>query len=265
MKVFNKNRCVFPVIILMLATVTLTFTASGVYAQKKNEIIVSAASSLKNAFEKIGAIYEKQTGVRPNFNFAASGVLQQQIESGAPVDVFAGAASLQMDNIQKKGLLMDGTRKDFAGNSLVLITPVDSKLKINSFQDLTDAKVGRIAIGNPKTVPAGQYAQETLTTLKLWDKLQPRLIPAENVRQVLDYVSRDEVDAGLVYSSDTVIAQGKIRIVAEAPEGTVAAITYPIAVLKDSANHAAAIKFIEIVLSKDGKAILAEYGFIEPK
>jgi molybdate transport system substrate-binding protein len=147
----------------------------------------------------------------------------------------------------------------------VLITPTDSKLKIRSFQDLADAKAERIAIGNPKTVPAGQYAQEALTALKLWDKLQPRFIPAENVRQVLDYVSRSEVDAGLVYSSDTVVAEGKVRIVAEAPEGSVEAITYPIAVIKDSENSAAAIKFIELVQSKDGKAILTKYGFTDPK
>jgi molybdate transport system substrate-binding protein len=263
MKMIKQTRRKFLTITLALATLALT--ASGVYAQNKNEIIVSAAASLRNAFEEIGAIYEKQTGVKPNFNFAASGVLQQQIETGAPVDVFASAAQQQMDNIQKKGLLLDETRKDFAGNSLVLITPAKSKLKMNSFEALTDAKVERIAIGNPKTVPAGQYAQEALTALKLWDKLQSKFIPAENVRQVLDYVSRDEVEAGFVYSSDTVVAQGKINIVAETPKGTLDAITYPIAVLKDSANSAAAIKFIEIVESKDGKAILSKYGFTNPE
>jgi molybdate transport system substrate-binding protein len=249
-----------------LALAAMALTVSGAYAQQgKGEIIVSAAASLRDAFMEIGAIYEKQTGVKPNFNFAASGVLQQQIESGAPVDVFASAAQRQMDDIQKKGLLLDKTRRDFTGNSLVLITPADSKLKLNSFQDLADAKVQRIAIGNPKTVPAGQYAQDSLTAMKLWDTLQPRFIPAENVRQVLDYVSRDEVEAGLVYASDAAVGGNKIRIVATAPKGTHEEIIYPIAVLKDSAISAAARRFIELTQSRTGKDILAKYGFANPE
>ena len=263
MSMINQTKRTFRAIIIALAIAAAT--VSGAYAQQKKEIIVSAASSLRNAFEEIGAVYEKQTGIKPNFNFAASGVLQQQIEAGAPVDVFASAAQQQMDTLEKKGLLLDETRKDFTGNSLVLIAPADSKLKINSFQDLIDAKVGRIAIGNPKTVPAGQYAQDSLTALKLWDKLQPRFIPAENVRQVLDYVSRDEVDAGLVYASDAAIAEGKIKVVAEAPKGSHEAIIYPIAVLKDSANSEASVKFIDLTLSKTGEAILAKYGFTNQK
>jgi len=235
---------------------------SGACARKQqDEIIVSAAASLRNAFNEIGAIYEEQTGVRPNFNFAASGVLQRQIETGAPADIFASASRRQMDEVQDKGLLLDGTRQDFAGNSLVLITPADSRLDIRSFQDLTDAGVERIAIGNPKTVPAGQYTQELLIVLELWDELQPRFIPSENVRQVLDYVSRGEVHAGLVYASDAAIAEGRIRIAAEAPKESHEEIVYPVAVLKNSSNSAAAIKFIELVQSEPGQAILAKYGF----
>jgi molybdate transport system substrate-binding protein len=246
---------------LLLLFVTLALSGCKQKQDIAPEIIVSAASSLKNAFEEIGVIYEKQTGIRPNFNFAASGILQQQIEAGAPTDVFACAGRKYMDDIQKKGLLLDGTRKNFAGNSLVLITPLDSRLKIQSLQDLDSAEVRRISIGNPKTVPAGQYAQEALSALKLWDKLQSRIIPAENVRQVLDYVSRGEVDAGLVYSSDTAILPGKIRIAAEVPKESYEEIAYPAAVLKDSENPAAAMKFIELVQSETGGVILAKYGF----
>jgi molybdate transport system substrate-binding protein len=244
-----------------LATAIVTGVAWQARAQDAKEIIVSAAASLRDAFVEIGAIYEKQTGVKPNFNFAASGVLQQQIETGAPVDVFASAAQQQMDNIQKKGLLLDETRQDFTGNSLVLIVPANSKLNIKTFEDIADAKVGRIAIGNPKTVPAGQYAQDSLTAMKLWDKLQERFIPGENVRQVLDYVSRDEVDAGFVYASDAAVGGDKIRVVAQAPKGTHEAIVYPIAVIKDSKNAGAARQFIELTQSKTGKDILAKYGF----
>ena len=251
--------------IFLAAALTLTVFSSLVYAQQKKEITVSAAASLRDAFVELGAVYEKQTGVKPNFNFAASGVLQQQIETGAPVDVFASAGQQQMDAVQKKGLLLDETRQDFTGNSLVLIVPANSKLGIKSFQDIAEDKVGRIAIGNPKTVPAGQYAQDSLTAMKLWDKLQPRFIPAENVRQVLDYVSRDEVDAGFVYSSDAAVAEGKIRVVARAPKETHEPITYPIAVLKDSGDKDAAVKFVELTQSKTGKDILEKYGFANPQ
>ena len=121
--------------------------------------------------------------------------------------------------------------------------------------------IGRIAIGNPKTVPAGQYAQDSLAALELWDKLLPLLIPAENARQVLDYISRDEVDAGFVYASDAAIAEGKIKVVVETPKGSHEAIIYPIAVFKDSANSAAAKKYIELTQSKTGRDILAKYRF----
>jgi molybdate transport system substrate-binding protein len=260
---FKQTRRTFLATTLALAAMALT--VSGAYAQGKGEIIVSAAASLRNAFEEIGTIYEQRTGIKPNFNFAASGVLQQQIESGAPADVFASAAQKQMDDIEKKGLLLDGTREDFTGNSLVLIVPADSKLKLNSFQDLTDPKVKSIAIGNPKTVPAGQYAQDSLTALKLWDTLQSRFIPGDNVRQVLDYVSRDEVEAGLVYASDAAVGGNKIRIVATAPKGTHEEIVYPIAVLKDSKNSDAAKQYIELTQSRTAKDILAKYGFANPQ
>jgi molybdate transport system substrate-binding protein len=244
----------------LLLAVVMGFAFQG-QAQAKKEIIVSAAASLKNAFDELGPIYERQTGVKANFNFAASGVLQTQIESGAPADVFASAAQKQMDDLQKKGLIAEATRRDFTGNSLVLIIPSDSKLKIKEFKDLAKPEFARIAIGNPKTVPAGQYAEESLTSLKLWDALQPRFILAENVRQVLDYVSRGEVDAGLVYSSDAAVAGGKIRIVTQAPKGSHQEIVYPIAAIKDSKNAAAAQKFIDLLLGKTGKGILAKYGF----
>jgi len=256
----NKLKWIF---CSALMTVVVMGAAWQAQAQQK-EIIVSAAASLRDAFNEIGELYEKQTGIKTLFNFAASGVLQQQIETGAPADVFASAAQQQMDNLEKKGLILDGTRRDFTGNSLVLIVPANSKLGIKSFDDIADAKVARIAIGNAKTVPAGQYAQDSLTAMKLWDKLQPRFISAENVRQVLDYVSRDEVDAGFVYASDAAVGGDKIRVVTQAPKGTHEEIVYPIAVIKDSKNADAAKSFIELTQSKAGKDILAKYGFANP-
>jgi molybdate transport system substrate-binding protein len=259
MNVFKLTWRIFLVAALALAVVS----SPGLRAQQRREIIVSAAASLRDAFTEIGAIYEKRTGVRPSFNFGASGALQQQIEAGAPADVFASAGQQQMDELQAKGLIINGTRRNFTANTLVLIVSAKSRLGIKSIEDIANPKIGRIAIVNPKTSPAGQYTQESLTALKLWDKVQSRMIPGETVRQVLDYVSRDEVDAGFVYTSDAASARNKIRVVAEAPKDTHEQITYPIAVLRDSTNADAARKFIDLTLSGTGKDILGKYSFIE--
>ncbi len=223
---------------------------------------MSAAISLKNAFEDIGRLYRLETGIIPRFNFGASGILQKQIESGAPVDVFASAGEKQMDALQELHLLLPETRRTFALNTLVLIVPGKTRSAIASFRDLAGPALGRLAVGNPKTVPAGYYAAQTLRSLKLWDTLQPRLIPAEDVRQVLEYVARGEADAGLVYSTDVAVAAGRVVAVERAPEHSHDPIRYPIAAVKDSQHSDAARLFIETVLSTEGQKILTRYGFL---
>jgi molybdate transport system substrate-binding protein len=252
-------------ILLLLLFASAGTNSGSVSAQGRGEILVSAAISLKNAFDEIGALYEKQTGTRARFNMGASGLLQKQIESGAPVDVFASAADKQMDALQSQGLILMETRRPFAHNTLVLITPTDSKLRIRSFADLSRSGITKIAIGSPKTVPAGQYAEESLRNLKLWDRLQTRLVFGENVRQVMDYVARGEVDVGLVYASDTLLAQGKISVVANAPKGSHSPITYSMAVVRGSGNVQFARRFIDLALSSAGQAILKKYGFLGAK
>jgi molybdate transport system substrate-binding protein len=228
------------------------------------EITVSAAVSLKDAFREIAKQYEERRGGKINFNFGASGALQKQIESGAPVDVFASAGIPQMDELAAQGLIEPETRRDFARNTLVLVAPSDSTSGIGSFADLADSggsKAPKLAIGNPKTVPVGQYANQTLTRLGLWERLAPRLILAEDVRQALDYVARGEVDAGIVYSSDVRATGDRARIVATAPADSHDPILYPIAVIRASSHQKAAIEFIEAVMSDDGQHILEKYGF----
>jgi molybdate transport system substrate-binding protein len=233
--------------------------------QASGEILVSAAISLKNAFEEIGSLYEKQTGIRVRFNLAASGLLQKQIETGAPVDVFASAGEKQMDVLQARRLIMPATRRDFARNTLVLIVPAQSKISIRSFQDLARREVGHIAIGSPKTVPAGQYAEEALKYLKLWDAVQSRLVLTENVRQVVDYVERGEVDAGIVYESDMAGVKDDARVVDHAPKGSHPPILYPIALVLGAGNQADGRRFVDLVLSNTGRAVLKKYGFLAPK
>lgn len=225
-----------------------------------NELVVSAAVSLKDVFNEIAELDQKRNGIKINFNYGASGTLQKQIESGAPADVFASAGAKQMDELAARGLIVSGTRTDFARNELVLIVPAKGSA-ISSFDDLRKPAVTKVAIGNPKTVPAGQYTEQTLNQLKLLPQIQTKLIFAEDVRQVLDYVVRDEVDAGIVYSSDAFSAGKKIKVVARAPEDSHAPILYPIAVVKESKQPEAARKFIDLVLSAEGQSILGKHGF----
>lgn len=234
--------------------------------QQDKEITVSAAASVRAAFDEIGRRYTARTGIKVNFNYGASGLLQKQIEQAAPVDVFASAGAKQMDELARKALILADTRRDFAGNKLVLIVPGSQANAQQSesawFDWLARDSVRRIAIGDPQTVPAGQYAQQTLVQLKLWDKVQPKLVLAEDVRQVRDYVARGEVDAGFVYQSDVRPANQNIVIAAPAPEATHEPIRYPIAVVRDTRHADEARAFIEIVLSAEGQAVLQKYGFV---
>jgi molybdate transport system substrate-binding protein len=239
--------------------------AGGPQAHADNEIIVSAAISLTNAFEEMGTLFkEKQKEARVLFNFGASGDLARQILGGAPVDVFASASPKDMDDLDQKDLIIKGTRKDFAMNRLVLIISMKSAIYLTSFNDLRRGEIQKIAIGNPKTVPAGRYSEEVLTHFNLIDAVKDRLIFAENVRQVLDYVARGEVDAGMVYSTDVLVRAKEVRIVAEAPEQSHRTVVYPIAAVKGSKKEFLAREFIAVVTSKEGEKVLEKYGFRIP-
>ncbi len=224
-------------------------------------ILVSAAVSLKDAFSELAQLHEQRTGIKIRFNFGASGALQKQIEAGAPVDVFASAGAKQMDELNSKGLIISDSRRDFVRNVLVLIQTVDGP-PLSSFADLAKPEVKKIAMGNPKTVPAGQYTQQTFNRIKLLPGIQRKLIYAEDVRQVLDYVVRGEVDAGVVYSSDAQSGGSRVRIIARAPDDAHDPILYPIAVVETSQTPARAQKFIELLVSPEGQGILAKHGFV---
>jgi len=234
---------------------------------ERESITVSAAISLKDAFTEIGEIYTAKSGNKKvvQFNFGASGALQQQIENGAPVDVFASAGEKQMDALAAKQLIELRSRADFAANSLVLIVPAHPDVSVSSFSDLALPSVKKIAVGNPKTVPAGQYSNEALAKMGLVEKISDKLILAENVRQVLEYVIRDEVDAGIVYSTDAKQAGEKVAVAAIADETTHSPILYPIAVVNASSRKQAAQEFIDLVLSAEGQKVLAKYGFTSAK
>ena len=236
--------------------------AGSVSAQSSNEITVSAAISLKNSFEEIGNLFESQNkGVKVVFNFGASGDLARQIEGGAPVDVFASAAQKEMDQIDSKGLIDGPTRANFAKNTVVLIQPASSTLEIKGFEDLLKPEIKMISIGNPQTVPAGKYAQEVLMYLNIWESIKNKLVLAENVRQVLDYVTKNEVDAGVVYATDAAVQAAKIKIAATAPAGSHKPVVYPVAMVKSSKNEALSKAFIAFLKADEGMNVLKKFGF----
>jgi molybdate transport system substrate-binding protein len=250
---------------LVLAAVVLGALAPArqLFGQSSNrEVVVAAAVSLKESFGDIGRVYERETGVKVAFSFGASGELARQIEVGAPVDVFASAGEREMDELQAKHLVDE--RTDFARNALVLVVPAiaRSRSRLHSFSDLAQADVQRIALGNPQTVPAGRYAEQLLRNLQLWEKIKGRLVLAENVRQVLDYVGRGEADAGIVYATDVAVAHGRVSVAAKAPDRKYGPVLYPLAVVKEGRNREAARRFTATVLGPEGQKILSNHGFL---
>lgn len=246
---------------VLAALAVIVVLATGAHAE---ELTLSVAVSLKEAVEEIGRSFmAARSGVRLHYNFGASGDLQKQIEAGAPIDVFLSAGQRQVDELEKKGLLLADTRRAFARNVLTVIKPADSRVDISKPGDLLEARVTRIAVGQPKTVPAGQYAEESLRALKLWERLQPKLVFAENVRQALDYVVRGEVDAGFVYTTDAARAPG-VREAFRPPEDTYRPIVYPGAVVAASKEPALARAFVALLVSEQGRTVLARFGFQPP-
>ncbi|MBA4372346.1 MAG: molybdate ABC transporter substrate-binding protein [Thermodesulfovibrio sp.] len=234
---------------------------SAVSAGQEKAVTVSAAISLKNAFEEIGKLYEAKQGAKVTFNFGASGDLMKQIVAGAPVDVFAAAAQKDMDEANKQSFIVSSTHTAFTANSVVLIVPAGSKTSLNSFEGLSTANIKRIAIVNPKTSPAGRYAEEVFHYYKVSQAIKDKLVFTENVRQALDYVARGEVDAGIVYVTDAAARTREAKIVATAPEASHKPVIYPVAVVKGTKNETLAKAFISLVLSPEGQKILQKYGF----
>jgi molybdate transport system substrate-binding protein len=236
------------------------FGATGAAAQA---ITVSAASSLQEPMREIGKAFSAAyPDMRVSFNFAASGVLLAQIGQGAPVDVYASADIETMDRAQSRRLIDPATRVEFAANELVLISPASRPASFSTLRDLTQIEVRRIAIGNTRTVPAGRYARAALDRQRLTSTLTPKLVYAENVRQVLSYVARGEVDAGFVYRSDALLEPDKVRIDLAPPLPQ--PVLYPIARVAASKHRAAADAFIDFVRSAEAQAVLVRYGFSAP-
>ena len=254
-------------IIAIIVIVGVAAYATGAFnGQSANldgkEVQLAAAASLKNVYDDklIPMFEEKYPGVKVTPTYASSGDLQTQIENGLKADVFMSAANKQMDALAEEGLVDNGTNVQFLENKVVLIVPADSNSNISSFDDLKNVK-GTIAIGDPESVPAGQYAQEVLNNTGIWDDVQSKLSLGTDVTAVLNQVAQGSAECGIVYSTDA-NSTNDVKVVCEAPEDALdTPVIYPVAVLKDSENQDAANAFLQFLQSKEAKDVFVEYGF----
>ena len=230
-------------------------------ADEPKAVLVFAASSLTNVVDELDQAFTAQTHVQVKASYAASSVLAKQIEAGAPADVFFSADTDWVDYLDQRKLLKPGTRHNVVGNRLVLIAPGDSKVqvKIAPHFDLAGALGdGKLATGDPDSVPVGKYAQAALTKLGVWDQVSGRLVRAENVRAALAFVAREEAVLGIVYETDAK-AETRVKVVGTFPADSHPPITYPIALTSGAQPDAA--KFVAFVTSAAGSQVFRKYGF----
>ncbi len=225
-------------------------------------ILVAAAASLKNAYEDelIPMFEEQYLGVTVEGTYDSSGKLQTQIEEGLEADVFMSAAVKQMKALDEEGMIASDTIADLLENKIVLIVPAGSDSKIDSFEKIGDA--ASIALGDPESVPAGQYAKEALTNLNVWDSIQDKVSFGTNVTEVLNQVAAASADAGIVYATDAASMADQVTVVAEAPEGSLEKkVIYPVAVVKVTAHEDAAKAFVDFLQTPEAIKVFEAYGF----
>jgi molybdate transport system substrate-binding protein len=225
------------------------------------DLQVFAAASLTDALREISAEYGKTSGDKPVLNLGASSTLARQIQEGAPADLFLSADEAKMDSLEKRRLLLAGTRRSVLSNTLVVVVPGDSSLRISGPADLAAPSIRALALAEPQSVPAGIYAREYLKRKGLWPKVIDRVVPTENVRAALAAVESGNVDAGIVYKTDAGISK-KIRIAYEVPKAEAPDISYPFAVLAASERKEAARRFLDFLVSPPSLAIFRKYGFL---
>jgi len=225
------------------------------------ELTISAAASLNEVLTEIESLYEEEhPHINLLINFGGSGSLQQQIIQGAPVDLFFSAAEDKYDELLERDLIDSTYSSDLLGNELVLVTPRNSAVEITGIPDLASNEINTIAIGTPETVPAGQYAKQTLQQLQLWDKLSTKLIPSKDVRQVLSYVETGNVDAGIVYHTDALLSD-KVKLIATVDQSLHDPIILPVGIIQRTNHKEEAITFYKYLHSEIATEIYKKYGF----
>lgn len=235
--------------------------AAGENTDLEGTVMLAAAASLEKSFtEQLIPMFEAQyPNVKIEGTYDSSGKLQSQIEAGADVDIFFSAALKQMQALQEEGYIDADASIDLLENKIVLIVPKGSEEGYTSFEDIVNADMA--AIGDPESVPAGQYGKEALENLGLWSEVENKLSLGTNVTEVLNWVAEQSADAGIVYATDAASIPEKVTVIAAAPEGSVSKVIYPVAELKDTANKEAADAFMEFLQSADALKVFEEAGF----
>lgn len=254
-------------ILFLLLAVSLALVAGcgGAPKQEAKEaktVQVAAAASLEKVFEQrlIPMFKEKHPEIKVQGVYDASGKLQSQMENGLAADIFISAANKQMQALNEKGYMNGDTIKPLLENKLVLIVPAKNDGAIKEFKDIANAK--RPAIGDPASVPAGQYAREALTSLGVWPEVHGKASMGTNVTQVLNWVGEGSADAGLVYATDAALLKDKVKVVAEAPQGALKKpVIYPIGILKKAPQPEAAKALAEFLQTDAAMKVFEEYGF----
>ena len=224
-------------------------------------VLVFAAASLANVLTNLDQAFTARTGIRVTSSLAASSTLAKQVEAGAPADVYFSADLQWMDYLQQRGLLRPGSRHDVVGNTLVLIAPAASRLRVRIAPGFGLAKLlggGHLAVADPDSVPAGIYGREALQELGVWSSVAPRLVRAENVRAALEYVARGDAPLGIVYGTDALVEK-QVRIVGVFPASSHAPIVYPVALTRRAGEGAA--RYLVFITSADARPIFRKWGF----
>jgi molybdate transport system substrate-binding protein len=272
-----NKKILFVAILALVAVVSIGSCSAGLFdflggndsnnnatsnANVSGDVNLAAAASLKNVYdEKLIPMFQKQyPGAKVVPTYASSGDLQTQIENGLKADIFMSAANKQMNKLIEENYVDNSSNKQFLENKLVLIVPANSSSNISSFDDLKNMS-GNIAIGDPESVPAGQYAKEAFTNLGIWDSAQSKLSLGKDVTEVLNQVAQGSADCGLVYATDAK-SNDNVKVVCEAPQGSLnTSIIYPVAPLKNTTNPDAAKAFMDFLQTKEAKDVFVEYGF----
>jgi len=267
MKLFKRGIIIFAMLAIVFAmtgcqgSTTPSTTTSETNPKISGDITVSAAASLKDALTEVKDLYlKKEPNANVIVNFAGSGSLSQQIQQGAAVDIFISASTKDITNLKDAELLDNTTLKNLLGNEVVLIVPKDSTTTINKFEQVVDPAITKIGMGEPTTVPVGQYATDVFTFLNVMDQVKDKIVYGKDVKEVLTWVETGNVDAGVVYSTDAK-ASDKVKVVATATADSHKAIIYPAAVIKASKNPEAAKDFNDFLSSDAAKAVFVKYGF----
>jgi molybdate transport system substrate-binding protein len=257
----RANRaCILLFVTLVIALMAMACESSS-STQRQTTLTVSAASDLTPAFSEMGLLFEKETGTKVAFNFGSTGQLAQQIEQGAPVDLFAAANASFIDELEKRGLIITETKALYAQGRITIWTRNGSTLQLDRVEDLAQPDVKRIAIANPDHAPYGRAAREALQRAGVWEAVGRKLVFGENISQVLQFAESGNVDAAIVALSLSINSGGKWELI---PSELHNPLNQTLAVIKGAKNEAAARKFAAFINAPEGRQVMRKYGFVLP-